>query len=329
MAAQFLIRSFQADDAERLVALWQSVLPSSRPWNDPSDVLFRKTASGDDLIFVAEQNAAVVGAVIAGYDGVRGWIYQLAVSEECRRKGIGRALMEYAEAKLLSLGCPKVNLQVREDNLPVIDFYERCGFSREDRASLGKQLLPATEPSGDPVPTITVSDQFSLSPITWDDKPAYLEYLNQTAEFYANGVETPFPYTEADADRWISFTQIETLARDCRRSWAIRDEGQQLVGGIGLSEIKQADKANVGYWLAKPLWGRGIVTSAVRTVCSFAFREYALRKIYARAYATNPASARVLSKAGFKHEGTLRQEFVRNGTTVDDLMFGLLADELT
>ena len=82
----------------------------------------------------------VVGTVLGGFDGVRGWIHHLAVDASQRRKGIARSLMEAAEQGLLKLGCPKVNLQVRATNLLVIEFYRSLGYNVEERASLGKRL---------------------------------------------------------------------------------------------------------------------------------------------------------------------------------------------
>lgn len=134
------VRRYRPTDAESLVALWHEVLPSSQPWNDPQTALARKVRQQDDLIFVAEKKAEVVGAVIAGYDGIRGWIYSLAVMPDHRICGIGRLLMREAEAALLALGCPKVNLQVRSTNSEVMEFYRRCGYELEDRSSLGRVL---------------------------------------------------------------------------------------------------------------------------------------------------------------------------------------------
>ncbi len=135
-----IMRRFRPDDANSLVDLWQEVLPSPHAWNQPRSVLHRKLAQSDDLVIVAEQDGAVVGAVIAGYDGIRGWIYNLAVLADHRRCGIGRQLLREAESALTALGCPKVNLQVRPTNSQVVSFYQRCGYVIEDRTSLAKPL---------------------------------------------------------------------------------------------------------------------------------------------------------------------------------------------
>ena len=82
----------------------------------------------------------VIGTVMGGYDGHRGWVYSLAVDEAKRHTGIGSALMDKIEQALKSLGCLKVNLQVVGSNSGVVEFYEKLGFSVEDRISMGKRL---------------------------------------------------------------------------------------------------------------------------------------------------------------------------------------------
>jgi ribosomal-protein-alanine N-acetyltransferase len=217
---------------------------------------------------------------------------------------------------------------VRATNLRVLEFYDRCGYTLEDRASLGKRLNVSTSFPTDPVPEINVSDTIYLSQITWDDKPAYLRYLNETDAFRNNGIQAQFPYTEFDADRWISAVTSETLPHSHRRIWAIRGACGELIGAFGLSEIKTDDRATCGYWLAKPFWGQGIMTQVVRRMTTFAFMEYHLRRLQACVFSINQASARVLTKAGFRLEGILRSRSMSNGQPVDDLIFGLLKDEL-
>ncbi len=327
MTANVTFRRFQSGDADALVALWQEALPSSQPWNEPRGVLCRKMNQHDDLVFVAEREGEIVGAVIAGYDGIRGWIYRLAVSPVHRRCGIGRGLMNAAEAALAELGCPKVNLQVRSTNLDVLEFYRRSGYQTEDRASLGKRLHNESNLSSNSVPTIQVTAEISLSQISGDDRSAYLKHLNETDEFRLHTASLPYPYTEFDADQWLAKVRRETLTQDRKVNWAIRKANIELIGSIGFMDMTEGEKAEIGYWLAKPYWGQGIMTASIRRACSFGFEHHHLQRIYARVFATNPRSAHVLTKAGFEHEGTLRNHFFRDGQPVDVLIFGLLRKE--
>jgi len=130
------IRKYQDTDKNSLINLWKDVFPDDPPHNEPSIVIEQKLAI-DDLIFVAEDNKEIAGACIAGYDGHRGWLYAVAVSRKCRRKGKGSQLIKYATKSLKALGCKKVNLQIRATNTAVADFYKSLGFTTEDRLSMG------------------------------------------------------------------------------------------------------------------------------------------------------------------------------------------------
>lgn len=116
--------------------MWKSAFPEDPPHNEPSKVIEQKLVI-DDLIFVAEDNNKIIGACIAGYDGHRGWFYAVAVSQSHRRKGTGTKLIQTATKALKSIGCTKVNLQIRATNTAVADFYKSLGFLIEDRLSMG------------------------------------------------------------------------------------------------------------------------------------------------------------------------------------------------
>jgi ribosomal protein S18 acetylase RimI-like enzyme len=133
------IRTFTATDVEAVTALWERA-GITRPWNDARKDIARKQRMQPELFLVAIADARVVGTVMAGYDGHRGWVNYLAVDPASRRAGIGRALMAAAEAGLAALGCPKVNLQIRAGNDDALAFYARLGFVRDDVVSMGKRL---------------------------------------------------------------------------------------------------------------------------------------------------------------------------------------------
>jgi hypothetical protein len=134
------VRPYQDTDEEAVVALWRDVLPDSAPHNDPATSIRNKLAVDRDLFLVAEVDGKVAGTVMGGYDGHRGWIYSVAVDPRYRRQGIGRDLLVELESILASLGCLKVNLQVRASNVGVIAFYEKLGFVVEQHVSMGKRL---------------------------------------------------------------------------------------------------------------------------------------------------------------------------------------------
>ena len=134
------IRPYESKDHAQVVALWNEVFPDDPPWNEPASMIRRKLTVQPELFLVAHVNDHVAGTVLAGFDGVRGWVHHLAVHGSCRRQGIASLLMTTAEKGLGALGCPKVNLQVRVTNSTVVAFYRSLGYQLEDRASLGKRL---------------------------------------------------------------------------------------------------------------------------------------------------------------------------------------------
>lgn len=140
MGSQVTLRPFQPDDAAGVVALWRAC-DLVRPQNDPHRDIARKLRVNPEWFLVAEADGQVVGAVMAGYEGHRGWINYLAVAPARRRGGLGRTLMDAAEQRLRAAGCPKINLQVRPENKGAIAFYERIGFDVEGAISLGKRLV--------------------------------------------------------------------------------------------------------------------------------------------------------------------------------------------
>ena len=132
------VRTYRDSDRPAVVALWNTVFGYEGAYNDPDVSIRRKLGSQPDLLFVADLASEVVGTIMAGYDGHRGWIYSVAVSPNHRRRGIGSALIQHAERALTELGAPKINLQVRSSNAAVVPFYQSLGFRVEERISMGK-----------------------------------------------------------------------------------------------------------------------------------------------------------------------------------------------
>ena len=140
------IRPFQEADARSVIDLWTTVFAYTAPHNDPATIIQHKLAVQRDLFFVALLDGALVGTVMAGYDGHRGWVYSLAVMPATRRQGVGTALMKHVEGELAKRGCPKINLQVLASNAATVAFYKKLGYIVEERASMGKLLeSPASE----------------------------------------------------------------------------------------------------------------------------------------------------------------------------------------
>jgi len=154
------------------------------------------------------------------------------------------------------------------------------------------------------------TERLVLRPLTMADAPE-LQRLVGAREVALNTLRIPHPYPEGAAEAWIAKqgTTPEIV-------FAIEQQGQ-LIGAIGLSPEPDHDRAELGYWIGVPFWGRGFATEAARAMVRFAFDEQALHRVTATVFSRNAASARVLEKIGMQCEGKLRQHFKKWGEYVD------------
>lgn len=123
-----------------VIALWETVFGYETAHNTPSLAIDKKLAVADELFFVAVRDEEVIGTVMGGYDGHRGWLYSVAVHPAHRREGLGAKLVRHAEDALIARGCMKINLQIVSANASVAAFYEALGYSIEPRISMGKKI---------------------------------------------------------------------------------------------------------------------------------------------------------------------------------------------
>ena len=133
----------------------------------------------------------------------------------------------------------------------------------------------------------------------------------------------PYPYTEQDATDYIS----AMLSEDENKTLAFAITiDNKAIGSIGAFRQKNIHRhtAEIGYYIAEEYWGKGLMTEAVKQICSYIFDKSNIVRIYAEPFSYNKASCRVLEKAGFLYEGTLRSNAIKNGKTIDMLMYSRL-----
>jgi RimJ/RimL family protein N-acetyltransferase len=130
--------------------------------------------------------------------------------------------------------------------------------------------------------------------------------------------EFPFPYTEADAGEWICYATGEGRGA----VFALAIEGE-AVGGIGLRPGTDINRrtAEIGFWLGRKFWGRGIMTEVVEALTRYAFDHMELDRIFAAVFEGNTASMRVLEKAGYRREGRMHCSAVKDGRSLDQILF--------
>lgn len=175
---------------------------------------------------------------------------------------------------------------------------------------------------------IFVREKIALTPFEPGDTLNLTRYLNDPV-IYNNTLRIPFPYTEADAVSWIQHAQEIRAEHGRNFNWTIRHAEHGVIGGIGsfLRTGVDGHLDEIGYWLAEPFRGQGIMTDAVKALCASLFETRpALVRIEAKVHAYNPPSARVLERAGFEREGLARKHTIKNGTLIDVILFALVKE---
>lgn len=140
---QFRIVTYKAEFLDDVVDLWKKcnlVVPQ----NDPVEDIQKKVEFQPELFLIGLLDGKVVSSIMVGYEGHRGWINYLAVAPEHQKQGYGGQLVQKGIDELRKIGCLKVNLQIRNTNMAVINFYKHLGFKDDNVTSLGLKLKTAT-----------------------------------------------------------------------------------------------------------------------------------------------------------------------------------------
>ena len=161
---------------------------------------------------------------------------------------------------------------------------------------------------------------FHLRPWALSDLDSLVRHANNfdIAKFMMDGF--PHPYTEDNGKAFIAFATKD----DPIHIFAI-DVNGEAVGGIGIHPQADVQRKNaeLGYWLAEPFWGKGIITNAIKQMIEFGFKTYDINRIFARPYGTNVGSQKVLEKTGFIFEGRFEKTIFKNGEFLDELVYAV------
>ena len=163
-----------------------------------------------------------------------------------------------------------------------------------------------------------VLERCTIRPWRLDDAESLAKHANNRKIWVALRDLFPHPYTIQDAHEFLQ----RAISEEPTTNFCIEVEGV-AAGGIGsrLGQDVHRHTAEFGYWLGEKFWGRGIITETVMAFTDFCFDNFQLRRIYAEPFANNPASTRVLEKAGFAFEGRLKNNVVKDGKVLDSLLY--------
>ncbi|QDT50466.1 Putative ribosomal N-acetyltransferase YdaF [Symmachiella dynata] len=150
-------------------------------------------------------------------------------------------------------------------------------------------------------PTL-LTKRLTLRPYQLTDAPGMQQLAGERA-IAATTLRIPHPYPDGVAEEWIA-SALERAATGKAYHFAmVLTETDEFLGSIGLTVQREWERAEIGYWMGEPYWGRGYTTEAAIEIVRFGFEDLGLHRIYASVFANNPASARVLEKAGLTYEG--------------------------
>jgi len=147
-----------------------------------------------------------------------------------------------------------------------------------------------------------------------------------TADIVRYMIDIPNPYYKKDALSFIKETQAKMRKKEVLRLGIQEANSKEIIGMMGLESIDQrSNNAEIGYWLGKSHWGKGLMTEAVMLMTAYGFNKLKMKRLYARVYGPNIGSAKVLQKVGYKKEGQLRKHVKLGGRYVDEIRYGILS----
>ena len=138
---KYNITIFEDKHRTQVIDLWKKC-NLIKSWNDPNKDIDRKLKVNDNLFLIVEFNKVIIGSAMIGYDGHRGSLYYLAVDPKHQGKGVGKMLMKEIEKRLIEVGCPKINVFIRNSNIEVKEFYQSIDYEEQNCLVYGKRLIP-------------------------------------------------------------------------------------------------------------------------------------------------------------------------------------------
>jgi RimJ/RimL family protein N-acetyltransferase len=169
---------------------------------------------------------------------------------------------------------------------------------------------------------IFVSHNICLSPVSEDDAASVVECMRDKEISY-NTARIPYPYSMEDARIWLEDSIVFFEENGFYRNYAIRNESQHMIGAIGFhfNNGVESKDSEIGYWLGKSYWNRGIMTRVLRKFCEIAEKQYRMEILTAGVFIFNTASQRLLLGAGFRHTETTTGKIKKDGVKIDIMKF--------
>lgn len=174
-------------------------------------------------------------------------------------------------------------------------------------------------------PTLQTA-RLRLRPLQTEDAPR-IQVLAGDPEVARTTLLIPHPYPKGMAARWIASTHSQWLQQQAATFALLLEESYEFIGATSLKFSLEHQRAELGYWIGRPYWNRGYGTEAALEMIRFGFEAMRLNRIFAEHFRSNPSSGRVLRKTGMRHEGSLLQHVLKQGSFIDLELYGILRQE--
>lgn len=307
------IRTYEEADFEAVVALWEAT-GLNVAYNDPAEDIPRCVAAPNARLFVGTLGPKLVGTIMAGQDGHRGWLYRLAVAPDHQRLGFGRRLVAHAEAWLAGQGMPKINLMIRDSNLAVRDFYVRLGYAVAPRLVLQKGLDAAHAPPGTGKIEVVVTYLAMTAPPPRQPAPtptgkfALLRAENPPVAFYRylyGQVGEPWFWYER---RMLSDAELGAIITDPKvEIYVLYAEG--VPAGYVELDRRHEDDVSIAYFgLVPEFTGRGFGPYLLDWAVDLAWSYGPKRLLVDTCTLDHPKALRIYQRAGFVPYDQRRKE---------------------
>lgn len=169
---------------------------------------------------------------------------------------------------------------------------------------------------------ITVNDQYCLSEINEGDLESYLKYYDDSS-IHDNFVANLLPYSEEKFQQYLGYISKQHEKYERVMNYGIRKSSGELIGAIEMSSATP-HMVTIAYWIGRDYWGQGIMTKVVKSFVDYLIRDCGIVRVQADVLTFNQGSASVLKKVGFRHEGTMRKRYCRNGQYLDSDLFSFV-----
>jgi ribosomal-protein-serine acetyltransferase len=306
-------------------------------WSEDRDMAFLHQAlyvhEFGETSVLAERDGRILGYLLGfvNQDGT-GYVHAVAVRSEARGQGLARAMYARFDSLVRARGATGLKAITGPENSGSRAFHEALGFSVEEvegySPSAGARLVftrRLREPLADTGGEVDLGGGVRMRPMRAED----VDELHCAIQDNRPHLQRWMPFVERSLDETAAHVQKTVRDLDAGEgAGMLLIDRDRLIGGVAFIGMSRKDRSTkIGYWLAEPAQGRGIMTRAVGAMVDQAFGPWGLRRVEIRVATSNARSRAIPERLGFREEGVLRAAYAVGQNTYDEVVYGLLAED--